>query len=67
MASSPSMEAANVMVRNREAIVMDALKRANGENQVPATEEELDQIMRAMVCALSDDQEGFDQDLIRIW
>ena len=61
------MEAANVMVRNREAIVMDALKRANGENQVPATEEELDQIMRAMVCALSDDQEGFDQDLIRIW
>ena len=25
VASSPSMEAANVMVRNREAIVMDAL------------------------------------------
>lgn len=64
VASSPSREAAHVMVRNREAIVMDALKRANGENQLPTTEEELDQVIRAMVCALDDIDGVFDRELI---
>ena len=48
----------------RRMLWFEIEKQANGENQVPATEEELDQVMRAMVCALSDDQEGFDQDLV---
>ena len=60
---SPATEAANTMVRNRKAIVKDALKRANEENQVPMVEEELDLAMRAMTCALG--KTKFDPELTK--
>lgn len=61
LADSPQAQAALVMTRNREAISVDALKRAESSSWkdvgLPTNESDLDETMRELVQALIDDDE----------
>jgi glutathione S-transferase len=62
LADTPQAEAGLIMTRNREAISMDALKRAESspwkDKGLATSESKLDESMRAMVHALVEDDEN---------
>lgn len=64
LADTPQAEAALVMTRNREAISVDTLKRADSspwtEKGLPTSESELDETMRTMVQVLIEGKENAD-------
>jgi len=66
VSNNPAMEAASIVTRNREAIIMDFSKRKNSngnieiEKGLPVVGDELDTCMRAIVCLLCKDNFGED-------
>lgn len=67
VADSPGQEAASVLIRNREMIVADILKRMGTKKDknnfdLPVDEKELDFTMRSLACILCDDR--YDSDIV---
>ncbi len=65
VASSPALEAASVMTRNRDAILKDIQKRVgtSSKNKYSelgsSSEGDIDEAMRAMICLLCEDEDAF--------
>jgi glutathione S-transferase len=66
VASSPALEAASIMTRNRSPIVKDIGKRAglseSGSDLAAYSEDQIDEAMRAMVCLLCRDESEFNHE-----
>ncbi len=59
VAPSPGKEAASVLIRNREMIAKDILKRLgmkSNKHDLPSDEEQLDATMRSLACILCEDR-----------
>ena len=66
IASSPGIEAASIMTRNRIAIAKDIEKRSGGSDHYLGHmgEDAIDEAMRAMVCLLCQDELTFKANIV---